>query len=101
MLMLDVKKEFQKVVATIRKELNAEAGKVYDYPKAMMTAAQRKKDTATVNCGHSFTRPAKVLQHPAFIAFLRKFNATAKTEQTGPKDFIQYQVRLYFQGVQQ
>lgn len=100
MITTEVKKEFQKVVATIRKDLNAAAGKTYEYPKAMMTGQQMQKNTATVNCGHSFTRPEKVLQHPAFKDFLQKFNATAKTEQTGPKDYVQYQVRLYFWGVQ-
>lgn len=100
MITVEVKKEFQKVIATIRKELNAAAGKSYEYPKAMMTGQQIQKKTATVNCGHSFTRPEKVMQHPAFIAFLQKFNASARVEQTGPKDFIQYQVRLYFWGVQ-
>lgn len=101
MITAEVKKEFQKVVATIRKELNAEAGKAYEYPKAMMTGQQMRKNTATVNCGHSFTRPAKVFEHPAFKAFLQKHNAAASTELVGPKDYTQYQLRLCFLGVQQ
>lgn len=97
MLMLEIKKEFQKVVATIRKELNTEASKAYDYPKAMMTAAQRKKDTATVNCGGSFTRCDRVKAHPAFIAFCEKHHATAEAERIPYGSYIQHQLRLRFQ----
>lgn len=97
MITAEVKKEFQKVIAAIRKELNTEAGKDYEYPKAMMTAAQRKKDTATVNCGGSFTRRDRVMAHPAFIAFCEKHNATAEAERITYGTYTQHQLRLRFQ----
>lgn len=100
MLTAEIKKEFQKVVATIRKELNTEAGKAYEYPKAMMTAQQMRKNTATVNCGGSFTRRDQVLRHPALIAFCEKHHATAEAERIPYDSYIQHQLRLRFQGVQ-
>lgn len=100
MITAEVKKEFQKVVATIRKELNAAAGKAYEYPKAMMTGQQMQKNTATVNCGGSFTRRDQVLQHPVFIAFCEKHHATAEAERVPYGSYTQHQLRLRFQEVQ-
>lgn len=100
MLTAEIKKEFQKVIATIRKELNKAAGCAFDYPKAMMTGQQMRKNTATVNCGHSFTRRNQVLQHPAFMAFCKKYNAVATAEQVGVSPgTVQHQARLRFQEV--
>lgn len=101
MITAEVKKEFQKVVATIRKELNTAAGKANEYPKAMMTGKQMQKNTATVNCGGSFTRRDQVLQHPAFKAFCEKHHATAEAERVPYGSYTQHQLRLRFQGVQQ
>ena len=40
------KRDFQKVISAIRKEMGGG-----EYPKAMCTGQQMKKRTATVNCG--------------------------------------------------
>lgn len=71
-----MKKDFQKVIGKIRKELGAG-----EYPKAMMTAQQQAKNTATVNCWGSKERADAVIKHPLFTDFLKRYGAIAQLEQ--------------------
>lgn len=46
------KKEFQKLISKIRADIRTEMNRPrLEYPKAMMTAVQAERHTATVNCG--------------------------------------------------
>lgn len=97
MITAEVKKEFQKAIAAIRKEISTEAGQACEYPKAMMTGQQMKKNTATVNCGSKSMLSDQVLRHPAFIAFCEKHHATAHAERiVYGSYYTQYQLRLHF-----
>lgn len=99
MELVQVKKEFQKIVGKVRKELNTKYGTSYEYPKAMMTGQQIKKRTATINCSRSQRMACEVINHPAVIAFLRSNNAAAKLEQVQDGGWgTQHQVRIYFGG---
>lgn len=92
------KKEFQKVVAAIRKELNKG-----EYPKALCTGAQMMKNQATVNCGgegsgeSSKVIAQEVLNHSLFKSFLLATGSKAalehKPDYTG-KGYTQ--IRLYY-----
>jgi hypothetical protein len=91
------KKEFQKTIAAIRKELGSD-----EYPKAMCTGAQYAKRTATVNCGGEW-RPKsspetakQVMQHPKFAALLKAHDAKAVYEQGRYGDRCWTQIRIYF-----
>jgi hypothetical protein len=93
--MADMKKEFQKVIATIRKEKRAGS-----FPKPMMTTSQMEKRTATVNCGgewgsqESTMEIAKmVMEDERFKSFLVKSEATAKIE---TNNFGTYQIRINY-----
>ena len=102
-----IKKDLQKTVKSIRDELNAakgEAGKkrclANEIPKAMMTAAQMEKGTATVNCGAGWFNAtqtgdlaSKVYNSPYFKEFLTRANATAKIESVAGSAG---QVRIYY-----
>ena len=95
------KKEFSKVIGTIRKENNEALGLPHcSFPKPMMTAKQMAQNAATVNCGGEFAclettteRSELVMSDERFKAFLKKHNATAKIElnQFGTK-----QIRINF-----
>lgn len=81
------KKEFQKVISKIRNDRKKETGnKNCEYPKAMMTGQQIKKNTATVNCGgewygeESKELANAVMQDERFKQLIGKYNAKASTE---------------------
>ena len=91
---MSTKTKFQKVIAAIRKEVGG------DYPKAMMTGQQMKKNTATVNCGGEWRSKefsemlaAQVTADPGFQKFLKEENATANIE---ANPFGGVQVRINF-----
>lgn len=97
---MDRKKDFQKVISKIRKDLG------YEYPKAMMTGQQIRKNTATVNCGGEWLKSETnveicdyVINDPRFISFLDRNHATAHLEPTayGAKKYLQ--IRIHFQEV--
>ena len=87
------KKDFQKTISIIRKELA-----IGDYPKAMCTSQQYGKGTATVNCGGQWLPDESkniaelVMNHPEFKDFLSRHGATAKLE----KSSNWTQIRIYF-----
>lgn len=94
MEIMKIKKEFQKVIGTIRKETT------YRYPKPMMTGQQMEKRTATVNCGGEWGSPEStmqvakmVMEDKRFKEFLEKCNATAKIE---INSFGTYQIRINY-----
>ena len=89
-----IKKEFQKTISAIRKEMNDQ------FPKAMMTGQQMAKRTATVNCGgewrteeYSLKMAKAVATDPRFIVFLAECDANAKIE---ANSFGGYQIRIYY-----
>ena len=83
-----IKKDFQKVIKSIREQISAYEGKTYEFPKAMMTGQQMDKNTATVNCGGEW-RSAEyskeiadvVMTHSEFQVFLIKYQAKAHIEE--------------------
>lgn len=88
------KKEFQKVIATIRNEGNS------GFPKAMMTRQQMVKGTATVNCGgewrtkeYTETLSAAIMKDTRFQSLIEKYNATAEVELN---TFGTYQIRINY-----
>lgn len=88
------KKELQKTIKMIRA-----ARGVGEYPKAMMTAAQENKRTATINCGGRSTAPTlqtaeSVLADANFKALLQKYDASAYIEQTGTAAYPYMQIRI-------
>ena len=89
-----IKKEFQKVINTIRKE-NGDS-----YPKAIMTAKQMETSTATVNCGgewrdtqYTVMTSNMVMEDTRFQEFLTKANATARIE---ADKFGGFQIRINY-----
>ena len=94
------KKQFQKVIGSIRKDRNTAENINSSFPKAMMTYAQMEKKQATVNCGGEWLTAEKtkmiadlVLNDERFIKFLSDNSATAKTEYNS---FGSFQIRVYF-----
>ena len=94
------KKQFQKVIGSIRKDRNTAENINSNFPKAMMTYAQMEKKQATVNCGGEWSTAEKtkqivelVLNDSRFIKFLSDNSATAKTEYN---NFGSFQIRIYF-----
>lgn len=92
------KREFQKTIAGVRRDLVAK-----EYPKAMCTAQQFVKGTATVNCGGEWVSEKwsaelarKVMKNPRFTAFLAYHRATAILEQVRRADKAWTQVRINF-----
>lgn len=95
MEIMKIKKELQKVIGIIRKEISTNG-----FPKAMMTGQQMEKRTATINCGgewgtaDSTMQKAKmVMDDERFESFLRKCDATATIEMNG---FGTYQIRINY-----
>lgn len=91
------KKDFQKVIAAIRKELGKEK-----YPKAMCTSAQMMKNQATVNCGGEW-RPdsspetaKQVMEHQKFKDLLAKYSAKAAYETGSYGDRTWTQIRIQY-----
>lgn len=94
------KKEFQKVIGSIRNEDRKANNHKRDFPKAMMTNHQMEKETATVNCGGEWYgkeiaeyNANLVLKDQRFLSFLDKYGAKATTE---TNSFGAYQIRLTF-----
>lgn len=70
--MADMKKDFQKVIKAIRDGQKVPS----EYPKAMMTAQQMRKNTATVNCGRGLpgrNRRATVISNAAFVKWCETY----------------------------
>lgn len=89
------KKDFQKVIGSIRKD-----GESATYPKPMMTVVQMEKREATVNCGgewstaeKTLSRAKAVMDDERFTAFLERHNGTARLELNS---FKTYQIRINF-----
>lgn len=97
--MKQMKKEFQKVIATIRKEYGESINRTNcSYPKPMMTEAQMEKRTATVNCGGEWKKleatkeiAEMVLNDERFKSFLEKYSAQA-TKELNPFGTIQIRI---------
>jgi hypothetical protein len=64
--MADMKKDLQKAIKAF---LNAQE-KQSEYPKAMMTAQQMRKGTATINCGYDEIGKARAPHVIAFQPFI-------------------------------
>ena len=98
--MKNTKKQFQKVVGSIRKDRNTSEGINSSYPKPMMTIVQMEKREATVNCGGEFstaertmTIANKVLDDERFKNFIAESGANANIEMNS---FGTYQIRIKF-----
>lgn len=95
-----MKKEFSKIITAIRNERGEETRRNLSFPKAMMTAAQMEKHTATVNCGGEWGTAEStkaiaevVMNDERFVAFLEKYKATATVE---INNFKTYQIRITY-----
>lgn len=92
---ITAKKKFQKVIATIRKDMGNG-----QFPKAMMTEQQSSKRQATVNCGGEWSaerskpRADAVMADERFRKFLEECEATARLEAM-PR-FNAVQIRIQF-----
>jgi hypothetical protein len=74
--MADMKKDFQKAIKAIRDGQKVPS----EYPKAMMTAQQMRKGTATVNCGSGSpgrNRRATVISNAAFVKWCEMYGIKA------------------------
>ena len=92
---MKMKKDFSKVIGTIRKEKSTNS-----FPKPMMTGQQMEKRTATVNCGGEWGNPEDtlaranmVMEDERFSGFLEKYEATARIE---TNNFGTYQIRINY-----
>lgn len=110
--MADMKKDFQKVIKAIRDSLPKETqyystGEIRkvaspEYPKAMMTAQQMRKNTATVNCGYGLpgeNRIAIVLSSVAFIKWCEMYGIKSidfETVQEASYVEPHYQIRINY-----
>lgn len=105
--MADMKKDFQKAVKVFRDELPAvgfyrdNLGMQHEmrpeYPKAMMTAQQERKKTATVNFGResqkdNWTAAEAFMEHPAFVAWLEKYAILSARIETSNDHNVQIRV---------
>jgi hypothetical protein len=100
-IMMNIKKDFQKVIKAIRDDRNNRLQINGCFPKAIMTQVQAEKGQATVNCGGEWTtaekskeRAVEVMQDSRFVEFLEKANAKATIEYNNAVNA--YQVRLFF-----
>ena len=89
-----MKKDFQKVINSIRKDVGN------DFPKAMMTGQQVVKRTATVNCGGEWKSPEytknlaeMVMRDSRFKDFLSKWGVTSAVEKN---PFGGFQIRIFY-----
>ena len=96
--MADMKKELQKVIKAFRDEQKEASA----YPKAMMTAQQMRKGTATINCGRSDCgneRSQKVLSYKPFIEWCDANGIkTCEVEIAQEASYMkpQYQIRVTY-----
>ena len=96
--MADMKNDFQKAVKAFRD------GSEYhgEYPKAMMTAQQIRKGTATINCGRAeFGKELahKVLSHKDFVDWCMTYGIkTVDVEIAKEASYMkpQYQIRVTY-----
>ena len=90
----DMKSDLQAAVKALRDTLGG------SFPKAMMTAAQASKCTATVNCGHGDNgkKIADAVQaFPEFRAWCERYGIkTVTVEQIKYYANFQYQVRVQY-----
>ena len=110
--MENMKKDFQKVVKMFRDEQpnityyysTGEVRKIAkpEYPKAMMTASQMRKGTATINCDYgtgSKERAEAITKYAPFIAWCESYGIkTVKIETVNNTygSVTTYQVRVTF-----
>ena len=96
--MADMKKDFQKAVKAFRD------GSEYhgEYPKAMMTAQQMRKGTATINCGRAEfgeELAPKVLAFQGFVDWCVAYGVkTVQVEIAKEASYMkpQYQIRVTY-----
>jgi len=81
------KSDLQKTIKALRDSMS-----YGNFPKAMMTFAQEKNNTATVNCGYDYNRKDQgltaktaneIMDHSDFKAMILRNNATASLEYSG------------------
>lgn len=93
-----MKKDFQKAIKAFRDATEYHG----EHPKAMMTAQQMRKGTATVNCGRAeFGQELapKVLESESFVAWCAAYGIkTAKIEIAQEASYMkpQYQIRVTY-----
>ena len=107
----NMKKDFQKVVKMFRDDQPEETRIDYctkqeytvkaEYPKAMMTAQQERKGTATVNCDYGENgkkRAEEFVKFPPFITWCESYGIKKViTEQVIVWGrYTQHQVRVYY-----
>lgn len=96
--MADMKKELQKLVKAFRDGQEVPS----EYPKAMMTAQQIAKGTATINCGRAEVgknRAPKMVAFPPFIEWVEKFGIkSVEVEIAQEASYMkpQYQIRVTY-----
>lgn len=96
--MADMKKELQKAVKAFRDAQE----KPSEYPKAMMTAQQMRRNTATVNCGRGDIgkeRAERFINDPRFEAWCEIFQIkSVGLERIQEASYMlpQYQVRVFW-----
>ena len=96
--MADMKKDFQKAVKMFREE----HGYNGEYPKAMMTAQQMRKGTATINCGRAEfgqNLAPQVKEFAPFIEWCKTYGIkTADIEIAREASYMkpQYQIRVTY-----
>ena len=93
-----MKKDLQKVVKAFRDEQETPS----EYPKAMMTAQQMSKGTATINCGRNENgkaRSEKMIKYPPFLEWCKTFGVKAtEIEVAREASYMlpQYQIRVTY-----
>lgn len=96
--MADMKKELQKLVKAFRDGQETPS----EFPKAMMTAQQMRKGTATINCGRAErgeTRAPLMKEYPPFIEWCEAFGIkTVEIEVAREASYMkpQYQIRVTY-----
>lgn len=110
--MADMKKDLQKVVKAFRDSLpkvtqyysTGEVRKIAspEYPKAMMTAQQERKGTATINCSYGSKakeRAEAMKAYPPFVKWCESYKIKTVTIETANNAYgsvMQYQIRVTY-----
>jgi hypothetical protein len=97
MAMADMKKDFQKAIKSIRDGQTVRS----EYPKAMMTAQQMRKCTATVNCGSGLNgskRMAVVAASHYFVEWCITYGVRSVSQEEVANAYgnPQYQIRVTY-----
>ena len=93
-----MKKDFQKAVKMFRESTEYHG----EHPKAMMTAQQMRKGTATINCGRAEfgeELAPKVIKFPAFVEWCETYGIkTVEIEIAKEASYMkpQYQIRVTY-----